>query len=45
VFEWEKPVDDAVAHDLLQILEVAAEAEGILAWKSVENGKDVALLG
>lgn len=45
VFEWEEPVDDAVAHDLLQVLEVTAEAEGVFAWESVEDGEDVALLG
>jgi hypothetical protein len=44
VFEWEEPVADAVAHDLLQVLQIAAEAEGILAWERVKDGEDVSLL-
>lgn len=44
VFKWEEPVADAIAHDLLQVLEIAAQAERILAWESVKNGKDVALV-
>lgn len=44
VFEWEEPVADAIAHDLLQVLEVAAKAEGVFAWEGVEDGEDVALV-
>lgn len=43
LFQREEPVGDAVAHDLLQVLEVAIEAEGIFTWECVEDGEDVAL--
>ena len=45
VFEWEGPVKYAMAHDLLQVLQVAAEVERVFAWEGVEDGEDVALVG
>lgn len=44
VFEWEEPVKYAMAHDLLQVLQVAAKVERVFAWEGVKDGKDVALV-
>jgi hypothetical protein len=43
LFQREEPVADAVAHDLLQVFEIAIEAERIFTWECVEDGEDVAL--
>lgn len=42
--ERQEPVEDAVAHYLLHVLD-EAEVEGVVAWLSVENGEDVPLGG
>ena len=42
MLQWEEPVRNVVAHDLLEVLEFAAEVERVLAWLCMEDGKDMA---
>lgn len=41
VFQREEPVKDRVTHYLLEVLEGAAEVEGVFSWEGLQNGEDV----
>lgn len=41
VLEREEPVEQRVAHYLLQICDRAAEVEGVFAWNGLQDCEDV----